>query len=157
MAQEGIRLGTSVGYALKRAATALRVAMEDALAPLGLSVTQYSTLELLGQRPGLSASALARGTFVTRQSMQTVLAGLGERDLVTRPSTAPHGRTLPTRLTDDGEALRARASDAVAGVERRMLAGLPAGGEERLLAGLVACADALDPATPPTATPGPTT
>ncbi len=156
MAQEGIELGTSVGYALKRAATALRVAMEEALAPLGLTVTQYSTLELLGQRPGLSASALARGTFVTRQSMQTVLAGLVDRGLVTRPSTAPHGRTLPTRLTAEGEDLRARASDVVAAVERRMLDGLPPGGEQRLLAGLVACTDALDRSAP-TATPGPTT
>nr|WP_284289749.1 hypothetical protein [Angustibacter aerolatus] len=58
MAQDatGIDLGTSLGYLLKEASSALRAAMEQALQPLGLSITQYSCLELLAQRPGLSSS-----------------------------------------------------------------------------------------------------
>src|SRR4051794_18054872 len=85
----------SLGYVLKQASVALRSAMDAALRPLGLSVTQYSTLELLGQRVGLSSAELARGTFVTRQSMQSVLQGLQDRGLVTRPAVAMEGRALP--------------------------------------------------------------
>ena len=50
----------AVGYVLKKAATALRAAMDNALRPLDLTVPQYSCLEVLGQRPGLSGSELAR-------------------------------------------------------------------------------------------------
>ena len=145
MTQE-VHLDTSVGYALKQAATALRTAMEAALRPLELSVTQYSCLELLGQRPGLSAAELARGVFVTRQSMQTVLAGLADRGLLTRPDTAPHGRALPTALTPAGTALLTRASSAVAAVEQQMLTPLTADAVTRLQGDLLACVAALDPA-----------
>ena len=139
-----VHLDTSVGYALKQAATALRTAMEAALRPLDLGVTQYSCLELLGQRPGLSAAELARGVFVTRQSMQTVLSGLQERGLLTRPATAPHGRALPTELTPAGTDVLARASGAVAAVEQQMLAPLPADGVARLQQDLLTCVAALE-------------
>ncbi|QXG74775.1 MarR family transcriptional regulator [Modestobacter sp. L9-4] len=140
---QGVELDTSVGYALKQAAAALRTAMETALRPLDLNVTQYACLELLGQRPGLSAAELARGVFVTRQSMQTVLAGLADRGLLARPTTAPQGRALPTALTPDGAQLLTRASSAVAAVEQRMLVALPAGSAGRLQGDLLACTAAL--------------
>jgi len=146
MSQEKVDLDSSVGYVLKQAAAALRGAMDTALRPLGLSVPQYACLELLGQRPGLSAAELARGAFVTRQSMHTVLQGLEDRGLLERPSAAPHGRALPTRLTDEGARLLARASHLVAEVEGRMIAALPAGDAERLHRDLTTCAEALDPA-----------
>jgi len=72
----GIDLETSLGYLLKEASSALRAAMEGVLRPLGMSVTRYACLELLAQRPGLSNSELARGAFVTRQSMNVLLKAL---------------------------------------------------------------------------------
>jgi DNA-binding MarR family transcriptional regulator len=135
-------LHLSVGYALKQAAAALRTAMDAGLRPLGLSVPQYACLELLGQRPGLSAAELARGAFVTRQSMHAVLLGLEERGLLTR-AAAPHGRALPTQLTDAGQAILAEASRIVASIERQMTQALTTEGRRRLHADLVACADAL--------------
>ena len=66
----------AVGYVLKQAAVALRNAMDAALRPLHLTVPQYACLELLGQRPGLSNAELARGAFVTRQSMNVLLQAL---------------------------------------------------------------------------------
>jgi DNA-binding MarR family transcriptional regulator len=119
---DGVDLDTSVGYLLKQVTTALRASMEDALAPLGLSVTQYSCLELLAQRPGLSNSELARATFVTRQSMGVVLQALEREGLVTRPSKAPVGKVLPTRLTASGQRTLRKASAAVRSVEVKMLA-----------------------------------
>ena len=145
MTQDGIDLGSSVGYALKVAATALRAAMETALRPLELSVSQYSCLELLGQHPGLSAAELARGTFVTRQSAHTLLQGLEHRGLLERPPTAPTGRALPTRLTEHGADVLARASRVVADVERRMLEGATPAARTRMLADLTACTAALEP------------
>ncbi|GAA1843651.1 MarR family winged helix-turn-helix transcriptional regulator [Microlunatus capsulatus] len=120
----GIHLETSVGYLLKEASSALRLAMEEALRPLGMTITHYSCLELLGQRPGLSSSELARGAFVTRQSMNVLLRTLEEEGHVTRPAEAPVGKVLPTRLTLRGRRLLARATVAVREVEVRMLDGL---------------------------------
>lgn len=120
----GIDLDTSLGYLLKEASTALRQAMEEVLRPLGMTVTHYSCLELLAQRPGLSNSDLARGAFVTRQSMNVLLQGLEQDGFVTRPAKAPVGKALPARLTPSGRRSLERASAAVRSVEVRMLAGM---------------------------------
>ncbi|WP_447913215.1 MarR family winged helix-turn-helix transcriptional regulator [Microbacterium phyllosphaerae] len=120
----GIDLDTSLGYLLKEAASALRAAMEEVLRPLGMTITHYSCLELLAQRPGLSSSELARGAFVTRQSMNVLLKGLERDGIVTRPTEAVVGKTLPTTLTPRGRQSLAVATAAVRSVEVRMLAGM---------------------------------
>ncbi|MFE7723212.1 MarR family winged helix-turn-helix transcriptional regulator [Nocardia rhizosphaerihabitans] len=120
----GVDLETSLGYLLKEASSALRAAMEEVLRPLGMSVTHYSCLELLAQRPGLSNSELARGAFVTRQTMNVLLQTLERDGYVTRPAEAPVGKALPTRLTPRGRRSLEKASAAVRSVEVRMLAGM---------------------------------
>lgn len=134
----------AVGYVLKQAATALRSAMDAALRPLQLTVPQYSCLELLGQQPGLSGSELARGTFVTRQSMNLVLQGLQQRGLLTRPAVAGHGKALPTELTAAGRDQVRAASVAVRAVEKQMLAPLTPSAQRRLCQDLALCAAALN-------------
>ncbi|WP_338772997.1 MarR family transcriptional regulator [Nocardia vulneris] len=124
MSQDGVDLQTSLGYLLKEASSALRTAMDEVLRPLGMSVTHYSCLELLAQRPGLSNSELARGAFVTRQTMNVLLQALERDGYVTRPAAAPVGKALPTRLTPRGRRSLEQASAAVRSVELRMLAGL---------------------------------
>ena len=100
--EPGIELDTSLGYMLKAAASALHSALEAVLRPLGMTITHYACLELLAQRPGLSNSELARGAFVTRQSMNVLLQALERQGLVVRPAQAPVGRALPTELTARG-------------------------------------------------------
>ncbi|MFJ4680089.1 MarR family winged helix-turn-helix transcriptional regulator [Kitasatospora sp. NPDC088783] len=120
----GIDLDSSLGYLLKEASSVLRSAMEEVLRPLGMTVTHYSCLELLAQRPGLSNSELARGAFVTRQSMNVLLQNLERDGYVTRPAEPPVGKALPARLTPRGRRSLERASAAVRSVEVRMLAGM---------------------------------
>ncbi|PKV94496.1 DNA-binding MarR family transcriptional regulator [Amycolatopsis echigonensis] len=122
----GVDLDKSLGYLLKETSSALRAAMEEVLRPLGMTVTHYSCLELLAQRPGLSNSELARGAFVTRQSMNVLLQALERDGYVTRPAAAPVGKALPTRLTPRGRRSLEKASAAVRAVEVRMLSGLTA-------------------------------
>lgn len=121
---QGIDLETSLGYLLKEASSALRAAMEEVLRPLGMSVTHYSCLELLAQRPGLSNSELARGAFVTRQTMNVLLQALERDGSVVRATEAPVGKALPARLTPHGRRRLAQASAAVRSVELRMLSGM---------------------------------
>jgi len=124
MSQHGVDLQTSLGYLLKQASSVLHAAMDEVLRPLGMTITHYSCLELLAQRPGLSNSELARGAFVTRQSMNVLLQALERDGFVTRPAEAPVGKVLPTRLTPRGRRSLEKASKVVRSVEVRMLAGL---------------------------------
>ena len=134
----------SVGYALKKATSALRSAMDNALRPLDLTVPQYACLEALRQRPGLSGAELARTVFVTRQSMNLVLKGLEDRGLLDRPPVPGHGKALPTELTAAGHERLQAARQALSGVEKKMLAALTSSAQRRLCADLTAIATALN-------------
>lgn len=132
-----------VGYVLKQAQALLRLRMEEALKPLELTVTQYSCLHHLRRQPGISAAALARGIFVTRQSMGVLLQQLLERNLVERPAEAHSGRALPTALTAAGSRTLDAAQDAVDQVEQRMLAPLTERDRRVLRQGLEKCIEGL--------------
>lgn len=142
----GVDLETSLGYLLKQASSALHSALEAVLRPLGMSVTHYSCLELLSQRPGLSNSELARGAFVSRQSMNVLVQSLERDGFVKRPSAAPVGKVLPTQLTPLGRRNLAKATVAVRSVEDRMLAGLDADSRTEARRILTSLITSLDPA-----------
>ena len=63
-----------LGYMLKRAQHALRMSMDELLEPIGVTVPQYNVLSAVELQPGISNAALARGAFVTAQSMQGIVA-----------------------------------------------------------------------------------
>jgi len=128
--EPGIELDTSLGYLLKAAASALHSALE-------------AVLRLLAQRPGLSNSELARGAFVTRQSMNVLLQALEHQGLVARPARAPVGRALPTELTARGRRQLKMASAAVHRVEQDMLAKLDASEQDQMRRLLTACIASL--------------
>jgi DNA-binding MarR family transcriptional regulator len=136
-----VDLDTAVGYVLKRATVALRAAMDAALREHNLTVPQYSCLEQLAHRPGLTNTELARGTFVSRQAMHQLLGTLKSLDLVHGDGGGRHEHFT---LTDNGGRRLHGASAAVAAVQERMLAPLDPEQRQRLHADLTACADALN-------------
>lgn len=146
-AQQMGTLDEALTHVLKHAASSLRGTMAEELRALDLTVAQHSCLELLGRSPGLSSSELAREAFVSRQSMNLVLRGLQERDLVTRPEVAPQGRSLPTRLTPRGREVLNAANTVARAVEKRMILAVPEKRRVRFRADLAACAAALSPGT----------
>jgi DNA-binding MarR family transcriptional regulator len=111
------------GYLAKQVQLRVRQAMDAALRPLGLTTSQYSVLLTLAQRPGIAAAELARLTFVSRQSLQDVLGGLRRAELV-EVATTGTGRRREITLTPRARDLVTAADDAVAAVERRMVAGI---------------------------------
>jgi DNA-binding MarR family transcriptional regulator len=135
--------GPQVGYALKQAQSLLHLRMEEALKPLRLTVSHYSCLHHLRLEPGISAAALARRTFVTRQSMNVMLQQLIDRDLVARPHQVDSGRALPTVLTSAGTNALDAAQLLVDGVEQQMLSGLTADQSAALARGLASCVESL--------------
>jgi DNA-binding MarR family transcriptional regulator len=139
-----VNLDAQVGYILKQAQSLLHLRMEEALRPLDLTVTEYSCLHHVRREPGISAAALARGAFVTRQSMNATLQRLLGRDLVERPSQADSGRALPAVLTHEGESTLDAAQVLVDEVQERMLSGLSEPERVELARAIAACVTALE-------------
>lgn len=139
----GVDLETSLGYLLKQAGSVLRSAMDGALRPLGMTVPQYACLELLAQRPGLSSSDLARGAFVSRQSMNVLLQALERDGLVSRADQPAVGRVLPVELTPTGRQRLETASAVIRSVEERMSRGLDAAERVEMRRLLTSCVTAL--------------
>lgn len=116
----------SVGYQLKRAQHALRLALDAELGGLGLSTGQYAALAALKQYPKASSAALARYCFVTPQTMTGLVRGLHAAELLERGTHPSHGRIVVLGLTDKGTRLLAEADRRAGAVERKMLSAMNA-------------------------------
>jgi DNA-binding MarR family transcriptional regulator len=138
---QAIDLDTAVGYVLKRVTAALRAAMDADLRFLGLTVPQYSCMEQLAHRPGLTNAELARGTFVSRQAMHQLIAGLRAGGLITGDGAGRHDHFT---LTPSGRERLTGASSTVAAIQDRMLAPFDEPARRRLYNDLIACAEALE-------------
>ncbi len=109
-----------IGYLLKRAQHALRLAFDVALRPLNLTTPQYAVLSVIEEKPGISNANLAKLSFVTAQTMHGIISNLEKRGLVERSSSAEHGRILSTKLTKSGKQLLNQAKKAVTHTEKQL-------------------------------------
>ncbi|WP_375487179.1 MarR family winged helix-turn-helix transcriptional regulator [uncultured Mycobacterium sp.] len=134
----------AVGYLVKRVQQALRRRCDAALKPTGLSMAQYAVLRALADHPDASAAELARRCFVTRQSLQDVLAGLRATRLIETVDAPPRGRARALCLTRRGSRLLATGDDAVFGVEAAMLEGISRAARRSMASVLQRCAENLE-------------
>ncbi len=119
-----------VSYLVGRIDRLLRARLSEALAPHGLTLSEYTTLSVLAGRGGLSNAQLARRALITPQAMNEVLGRLEERRLVRR--RAGPGRTRPAELTPSGRKQLTLAEEDVDRVEAAMLREVPAADRTRL-------------------------
>lgn len=115
-----------LGYVLKRAQHALRTSMDERLSHLGITTAQFNVLSAVQRHPGVSNASLARGAFVTAQSMLGIVANLERMELLRRTPHQTHRRIMQSELTQNGTDVLASARKAIAHVERRMTAGFTA-------------------------------
>ena len=134
----------AVGYLIKRVQQSLRRRCDAALRPSGLSMAQYAALRALADHPDASASELARLCFVTRQSLQDLLAGLRSARLVRFSDAQARGRARSLELTAAGVRRLAAADVAVKGVESTMVEGLALTSRRQLTVMLTRCAENLE-------------
>ena len=130
-----------LGYVLKRAQHALRMSMDELLEPIGLTVPQYNVLSSVRLQPGISNAALARGAFVTAQSMQGIVANLERIGLLRRKPHPAQGRIRQSELTEKGDRVLAKAHKSLMGVEEAMTAGFKKDEIETLRSLLHRCAE----------------
>ena len=115
-----------LAYLLRQAQAATRLAMERALADLGVTPPQFVVLTMLRAYPGLSGADLARVALLTPQTVGVIIRNL-ERDGAIRKTPHPvHGRVLQWTLTRRGGTLLDKSRQRVVALERRLVAGLGA-------------------------------
>jgi DNA-binding MarR family transcriptional regulator len=114
-----------LAYLLRQAQAAARLAMERALADLGVTPSQFVVLTMLQAYPGLSGADLARVALLTPQTVGVIIRNL-ERDGAIRKTPHPvHGRVLQWTLTRRGETRLDKCRRHALAIERRLMAGLP--------------------------------
>jgi DNA-binding MarR family transcriptional regulator len=104
----------------------LRRKMTDALAPLGLTLAQFTALSVLDARGQASNAQLAEWSFITPQSANEVMIVMSSRNWITREPDPNHGRIVVLQLTDEGRDVLRRGMDIVRLLEEQMLAGIDA-------------------------------
>src|ERR1700754_2449618 len=134
----------AAGYLVKRVQQSLRRRCDAALRSDGLSMAQYAAMRALADHPEASAAELARLCFVTRQSLQDLLAGLRSSGFVRDARVAQHGRARSLELTPSGTKRLAAAHSSVMNVESSMLTGISATAQRQLAAMLARCAENLE-------------
>ncbi len=139
------KLGTDVetsprlGYALWQAQHAVERVMEEALKPLGISLTQAAGLLHLSRQPGLSGAELARRLLITPQSTATILGQMEERGWVVRQAHAVHRAVVEVHVTPIGLELLDRAIAVMDRVDARIARGLEGPARVAFADALVVC------------------
>ncbi|MDI1462967.1 MarR family transcriptional regulator [Catellatospora sp. KI3] len=129
MSEARMRIATP-GFLVWRLSMKLRVAVDRAVAPLGLTHAQYSVLASLygmhhaGESP--SQRRLADHTGLEPLYISKLARGLESAGLVDRAPDPADSRAVRLNLTDQGRDVTARAVVVVRDLQERLLA--PLGG-----------------------------
>jgi DNA-binding MarR family transcriptional regulator len=100
-----------IGLSVKRLQMRHHRAVNERLAPLGISIVQWDALRHLYENPEASLHDLAQLTFQTDQSFGTLATRMIDRGLIER--VPGPGRAVRHRLTDKGNDLREKAGAIV--------------------------------------------
>jgi DNA-binding MarR family transcriptional regulator len=102
----------------------LRRRMSEALAPLGLTLAQFTALSVLEAKGQASNAQVAERSFITPQSANEVMNAMASRNWVSREPDPTHGRIVLLQLTDEGRAVLRQCEQAVKAIEKKMLEGI---------------------------------
>jgi DNA-binding MarR family transcriptional regulator len=121
-----------LGYLLRQASAANRLAIERALADLEVTQPQFLVMTMVNAYPGASGADIARLTMLTPQTISVIVTNLERSGRLRRVTSAFNGRVQEMELTDEGRRLLALSRERTQSIEARLLAGLSAD-EERLI------------------------
>jgi DNA-binding MarR family transcriptional regulator len=113
-----------LGYLLRQAHAAVRLAVERALADLGVTHPQFLVMTLVNAYPGSSAADIARIAVLTPQTISLIVANLEKAGRLQREHSPSHGRIQNMELTDEGKGLLARCRERTQLLEERLIANL---------------------------------
>ena len=112
--------------------SAVRAAMEKALADLEVTPPQFAVLTMIVAYPGLSGADLARLTFLTPQTINVIVRNLERAGAIEKSAHAIAWPHPAAQATAKGQALLKRCRARVMEVEDR-IGGLVGKDEERVV------------------------
>jgi DNA-binding MarR family transcriptional regulator len=121
----------------------LRRRIADAIAPYGLTVSQYTALSVLSARGALSNAQLAERSLTSPQAASEMVKAMEEHGFLLREPHPSHGRIVHLKLTARGAALLSQCDAALEEVEAELLRELSPGERGELKRLLRACLSAL--------------
>lgn len=120
---------TGTAYLIGRLDQVLNKHLRDALAPLGLTVQQYTALSVFRSVDSLSNAQLAERTMVSPQSANELVKTLEGKGWIQRRPDESHGKIIRISLTPAGTDVLNRCDVHVSEIEAAMFPGMSA--EER--------------------------
>ena len=128
---------------IKTVHQALRAQLDESLRDAGLTLPQLAVLVTLARTPGASNAQLARGAFVSPQSMGELLAPLKKQGLIEQAAHPKNARILQASLTPRGFKVLKAGGAKIAHVEARLAAAFTPDEHQKLKHGLERCAAVL--------------
>jgi DNA-binding MarR family transcriptional regulator len=113
----------NVGWLMKECVYYARKAVDDAVRPHGVSVSQWALLYQLAERPGLSGAELAREMLITPQAVHQLLTTLQWMGLIERKADPNHARIYRSVLTEDGRRVADRCRAETLRIQRALVEG----------------------------------
>jgi DNA-binding MarR family transcriptional regulator len=113
-----------LGYLLRQAQHALWIALEQALAPLGITASQFGVLRLVDVQPGATGADLAHDSMYSPQSTHQMLATLQAAGMIERRPDPTDRRLRRVYITAAGADTLTEAHDLAIAIEERMTHGL---------------------------------
>lgn len=123
-----------LGYALRRAQTALFRDFAGRSAALDITPGQFSLLAIVAANPGISQVALAKLHGLDKSTLSPAVDKLAKRGLLQRRRAAGDRRFHALSLTQEGEAMLGRVTAAIEDQEAAMAAALTPAEHKTLIA-----------------------
>jgi DNA-binding MarR family transcriptional regulator len=114
-----------IGYLLRQASAASRLATDRALEDLGVTQPQFMAMTMINAYPGCSGADLARLSLVTPQTMSLIISNL-EREGRVQRAMPEQGRAQRLELTPAGLDLLNQCKGRMAEMDRSLRNGLSA-------------------------------
>jgi DNA-binding MarR family transcriptional regulator len=114
-----------LGYLLRQASNAVRLAMERSFEDLGVTTPQFLVMTMVNAYPGASSADVARLAQLTPQTISLIVANLEKSGRLTRIVSPSHGRIQQMALTEEGKTLLAQCRERTAIIESRLSASIP--------------------------------
>jgi DNA-binding MarR family transcriptional regulator len=103
------------GYTIKKVQFLIHNLMNTELLTISLTLPQYSVLKTLNSsKDPITGARLAKLTFVTPQTMHTLLVSMENRSLIKRSTVKGNSKSLDISITNQGASVFKNA-DAVLG------------------------------------------
>jgi DNA-binding MarR family transcriptional regulator len=116
-----------LGYLLRQASSAVRLAMERLFEDLDVTTPQFLVMTMINAYPGASSADVARLAQLTPQTISLIVANLEKTGRLTRAISPTHARIQQMELTEEGKNLLAECRERTAIIEARLSASIPPG------------------------------